>query len=91
MFPPIFILHQFGKSRARRAPCHWAVSAHTWRTESEEMLLEADDQARIDKLQGEADANGDTRRFVRNASESQKLGPLTVMCMIINRTIGEEM
>ena len=55
------------------------------------MFLEADDQARIDKLQGEADANGDTRRFVRNASESQKLGPLTVMCMIINRTIGEGM
>ena len=55
------------------------------------MLLEADDQARIDKLKSEADANGDTRRFVRNVSESQKLGPWTVICMIINRTIGEEM
>ena len=54
------------------------------------MLLEADDQARIDKLKSEADANGETRRFVRNASESQKLGPLTVICMILNRTIGEE-
>ena len=66
----------------------------TWRTEvkkNKKMLLEADDQARIDKLKREADANGDTRRFVRNPSESQKLGPLTVMCMIINRTIGEEM
>ena len=54
------------------------------------MSLEADDQARIDTLTSEADANGDTRRLVRNAAESQKIGPLTVICMILNRTFGEE-
>lgn len=87
----IFTLLQLTQIRARRKSCDWSFLAHTMSTEPETMLLEPDDQARIDKLKNEAKENGDTSRFVRNPSESQKLGPLTVICMILNRTIGEEM
>ena len=54
------------------------------------MPLEEDDQARVDEAIQEAEANRGTKVIVHNASESQKLGPLTVICMILNRTIGRE-
>ncbi|KAI4196732.1 MAG: hypothetical protein LQ350_006378 [Teloschistes chrysophthalmus] len=53
------------------------------------MPLEADDQARVDEAIRESGANpSDDRVLVRNTPDSQKLGPLTVMCTILNRTIG---
>ncbi|KAL8691465.1 MAG: hypothetical protein Q9218_003309 [Villophora microphyllina] len=53
------------------------------------MPLEADDQARVDEAIRESGANpSDDRVLVRNASDSQKLGPGTVICTILNRTIG---
>ncbi|KAI4099553.1 MAG: hypothetical protein L6R37_005906 [Teloschistes peruensis] len=53
------------------------------------MPLEVDDQARVDEAIRESGANpSDDRVLVRNTPESQKLGPGTVMCTILNRTIG---
>ena len=52
------------------------------------MPLEADDQERVDEALREAAHLGDTGILVQNAAESQKLGPATVMCTILNRTIG---
>ena len=54
------------------------------------MPLEDDDQARIDEAIEEAEANRATKVIVHNASEFQKLGPLTVICMILNRTFGKK-
>ena len=53
------------------------------------MPLEADDQKRVDDAIREmgADASGN-KVLVLNATESQKLGPFTVACTILNRTIG---
>ena len=53
------------------------------------MPLEADDQKKVDDaIQGiGADPTG-TKVLVLNAAESQKLGPFTVACTILNRTIG---
>lgn len=53
------------------------------------MPLEADDQQRVDEATAEAGADGSTKLLVRDATESQKLGPVTVICTILNRTIGE--
>ena len=53
------------------------------------MPLEEDDQQRVDQAIHEAGIDGPNKILVHNASESQKLGPLTVMCMILNRTFGE--
>ncbi|KAL6716587.1 hypothetical protein ACLMJK_006154 [Lecanora helva] len=52
------------------------------------MPLEADDQRRVDEAIAEAEANASTKLLVRDASEHQKLGPVTVACTILNRTIG---
>lgn len=52
------------------------------------MPLEADDQQRVDEAIAEAGADGSTKLLVRDASETQKLGPFTVACTILNRTIG---
>ena len=53
------------------------------------MTLEADDQKKVDDAIQEigADSTG-TKVLVLNAAESQKLGPFTVACTILNRTIG---
>ena len=53
------------------------------------MPLEADDQKKVDDAIQEigADSTG-TKVLVLNATESQKLGPFTVACTILNRTIG---
>lgn len=52
------------------------------------MVLEADDQQRVDDAIAEATSKGSTKLLVRDPDESQKLGPLTVICTILNRTIG---
>ena len=53
------------------------------------MTLEADDQKKVDDAKHEfgADSTG-SKVLVLNAAESQKLGPFTVACTILNRTIG---
>ena len=53
------------------------------------MPLEADDQKKVDEAFQEigADSTG-TKVLVLNAAQSQKLGPFTVACTILNRTIG---
>ena len=53
------------------------------------MPLEKDDQRRVDQAREEvgADKSG-TRLLVLNASETQKLGFWTVVCTILNRSIG---
>ena len=53
------------------------------------MPLEADDQKKVDDALREigADSTG-TKVLVLNAAESQRLGPFTVACTILNRTIG---
>ncbi|KAL9592481.1 MAG: hypothetical protein Q9179_006677 [Wetmoreana sp. 5 TL-2023] len=53
------------------------------------MPLEADDQARVDNAIRESGADPSGNRvLVLDASDSQKLGPFTVICTILNRTIG---
>ncbi|KAL8898588.1 MAG: hypothetical protein Q9207_006621 [Kuettlingeria erythrocarpa] len=53
------------------------------------MPLEADDQARVDEAIRESGTDPSGHRvLVLNASDSQKLGPGTVICTILNRTIG---
>ena len=54
------------------------------------MPLEADDQQRVDEAIAEAGDEGSTKIVVRNATEFQKLGPITVICTILNRTIGRK-
>ena len=53
------------------------------------MPLEDDDQKRVDEAITEVGADGSTKLLVLNASECHKLGPVTVICMILNRTFGE--
>ena len=53
------------------------------------MGLEDDDQRRVDEAIKEAKNEGSTKVLIRSASRSQKLGPITVICMILNRTIGK--
>lgn len=53
------------------------------------MPLEANDQARVDDAIRESGVDPSKNRvLVLNASDSQKLGPFTVICTILNRTIG---
>lgn len=52
------------------------------------MPLEADDQARVDEAIREAGTDPSGHLLVLNASNPQKLGPGTVICIILNRTIG---
>ena len=53
------------------------------------MPLEHDDQQRVEQTMREVGSDDPTRIVIRNASESQKLGPVTVICMILNRTVGK--
>ena len=53
------------------------------------MPLEEDDQARVDAaIHDMGEDPNESRLLVLNATESQKLGPLSVACTILNRTIG---
>ena len=53
------------------------------------MPLTEADQRRIDEAEAEAAAAGPTQLLVRSPSDTQKLESITVMCLIINRTIGK--
>ena len=53
------------------------------------MPLTAADQKRVDEAEADAAAAGNAKLIVRVPSEGQKLGTLTVICLIINRTIGK--
>ncbi|KAI4258573.1 MAG: hypothetical protein L6R42_005014, partial [Xanthoria sp. 1 TBL-2021] len=52
------------------------------------MPLTEADQRRVDEAEAEAEAAGSTKLLVRSPPETQKLGSITVMCLILNRTIG---
>ena len=53
------------------------------------MPLEEDDQVRVDRAMDDvgADSSG-TRLLVLNASHAQKLGYWTIVCTVINRSVG---
>ena len=53
------------------------------------MPLTAADQRRVDEAEAEAAAAGGSKLVVRVPPDSQKLGLFTVVCLILNRTIGE--
>ena len=53
------------------------------------MPLEEDDQARVDAAEDRARAGGSNQIVVRSPSDAHKMGPVTVACMIFNRTIGK--
>ena len=55
------------------------------------MPLTPEDQLRVEAAEREAAVAGSARFISRDASESQKLGPFSVACTILNRTIGEPM
>ena len=44
---------------------------------------------RIDEAEKEAAAAGSAKVLVRDPTESQKLSPFTVICILLNRMIGE--
>ncbi|CAO1606103.1 hypothetical protein XANCAGTX0491_009602 [Xanthoria calcicola] len=52
------------------------------------MPLTEADQRRVDEAEAEAEAAGSTKLLVRSPPDTQKLGSITVMCLILNRTIG---
>lgn len=53
------------------------------------MPLTQADQRRVDEAEAAAKASGSTKVLVRVPPESQKLGSISVMCLIMNRTIGK--
>ena len=54
------------------------------------MPLTEADQKRVDKAKAEAKAAGSSSLVVRAPADSQKLGSFSVICLILNRTIGRE-
>lgn len=52
------------------------------------MPLTQADQRRVDEAEAEAKAEGSNKLLLRVPPDSQKLGSITVMCLILNRTIG---
>ena len=56
------------------------------------MPLEDDDQRRVDQAMDEVGAdNSGIRLLVLNASQKQRLGFWTVVCAVINRSIGKRL
>ena len=53
------------------------------------MPLSKDDQLRIEEAEKEAAIEGSTKLLVRDPTEHQKLSPFTVICVVLNRMIGE--
>lgn len=53
------------------------------------MPLAADDQQRVDEAEEEANAPHSNKLLVRDPTDSQKLSPFSVVCLILNRMIGE--
>lgn len=52
------------------------------------MPLAKDDQQRVDEAENEANEPNSNKLLVRDPIDSQKLGPFTVICTILNRSIG---
>ena len=52
------------------------------------MPLTAADQRRVDEAEAEAKAAGSSKLLVRTPPDPQKLGSITVMCLMLNRMIG---
>ncbi|KAL8770393.1 MAG: hypothetical protein Q9209_003819 [Squamulea sp. 1 TL-2023] len=52
------------------------------------MPLTEADQRRVDEAEAEAEAAGASKLLIRSPPDIQKLGSITVMCLILNRTIG---
>ena len=52
------------------------------------MPLTAADQRRVEEAEAEAEAAGSSKLLVRTPPDSQKLGSITVMCLMLNRMIG---
>lgn len=53
------------------------------------MPLSKDDQLRVEEAEKEAAIVGSTKLLVRDPTELQKLSPFTVICIVLNRMIGE--
>ena len=53
------------------------------------MPLAEDDQLRVEQAEREAAIVGSSKLLVRDPTESQKLSPFTVICVVLNRMIGE--
>lgn len=53
------------------------------------MPLAQDDQERVEQAEKEAAIVGSTKLLVRDPTETQKLSPFTVICIVLNRMIGE--
>ena len=53
------------------------------------MPLTEADLRRVEAAEAEAQAPGSSKLLVRSPPEPQKLGSITVMCLMLNRTIGE--
>ena len=54
------------------------------------MPLTDADQKRVDAYEAQLTASGSSKIAVRVPGDSQKLGVTTVVCLILNRTIGEK-
>ena len=55
------------------------------------MPLTEADLRRVEEAEAEAQAAGSSKLLVRSPPEPQKLGSITVMCLMLNRTIGERL
>lgn len=55
------------------------------------MPLSKDDQLRVEEAEREAAIVGTAKLLVRDPTEHQKLSPFTVVCIVLNRMIGESM
>lgn len=65
------------------------IEVHTSVSFFNQMPLEADDQARVDEAIRESGSDPTGHRIlVLDPADSQKLGPGTVICTILNRIIG---
>lgn len=53
------------------------------------MPLSKDDQLRVEEAEKEAAIEGSSKLLVRDPTEHQKLSPFTVICVVLNRMIGE--
>ncbi|KAL8997827.1 MAG: hypothetical protein Q9169_002999 [Polycauliona sp. 2 TL-2023] len=52
------------------------------------MPLTEADQRRVDEAEAEAEAAGSTKLLLHSPHDTEKLGSISVMCLILNRTIG---
>ena len=55
------------------------------------MPLSKDDQLRVEEAEREAAIEGSAKLLVRDPTEHQKLSPFTIICVVLNRMIGESL